>query len=41
MGRRSEVEEEGVCPISPGDVIGGSGPPYMSEGGGGKMERDP
>ena len=29
-------EGTGACPISPGDVIVGKGPPNMREGGGGK-----
>lgn len=31
-------EETGACPISPGDVIVGKGPPNMRDGGGGKMD---
>ena len=35
-----DEEETGVCPISPGDEREGKGPPYMREGGGGKMEEE-
>ena len=42
--RLKEEEEEGeetdMCPISPGEVIVGRGPPNMREGGGGRMEEE-